>query len=97
MYFSKKEQSIIKKFYSNINDLTNRELVLLVWDSGTIYANFDTCFDDTDIDGEDCTSFIFKQIDKTGTPPISVNNGEFFTLNYLNFPKHIYLNEQEIG
>ncbi len=97
MYFSKKEEHIIKKFYSNINNLTGNELIFLIWSNGTICANFDTCFDDTDIDEEDCTSFVFKQVNKTGTPPISAKNGEFFTLNYLNFPEHIYLNEKEIG
>lgn len=99
MYFSKNEQPIIETFYKSISDLTENDVISLVWETGEIKAIFDTCFDDFDEENEndEFTSFVFKQIDINGTAPVIVGDSNFFIINYHNFPKTIMLNGKQLN
>lgn len=93
MYFNINEKPIIETFYKNIE--TQREgIFILEWEQGQIKANFDTCFDDYNLDNEEdeFTSFVFKKLEVAGTPPVDIEYNDYFTINYHNFPSKITMN-----
>lgn len=99
MFFSKKEQIIIEKFYKEVKSLTENDALLLIWENSKVEATFDTCFDDFDENNEsdEFTSFVFKKKEITGTPPIEISEDNFFIINYHNFPEDIVLNNVKIN
>ena len=84
MYFSKNEKIIIEALYKNLSSIAEEDILTLVWDKGQIKAKFDTCFDDIDEENEadEFTSFVFKKIELTGTPPVEITEADFFIINY---------------
>ena len=99
MYFSKNEKIIIEALYKNLSSIAEEDILTLVWDKGQIKAKFDTCFDDIDEENEvdEFTSFVFKKIELTGTPPVEITEADFFIINYHNFPKEIICNGKLIN
>lgn len=99
MYFSKKEQSIIETFYKYLPNLTTTDVLELQWETGSIKAVFDTCFDDFDEENEsdEYTSFVFKGLSFKGTPPVQISDEKAFVINYHNFPESIVLAGKVIG
>lgn len=93
MYFSKKEQSIIERFYKKLSTITAKDVLELKWNTGSIKAVFDTCFDDFDEENEsdEYTSFLFKGLSFNGVPPVQVVDEKMFIINYHNFPDSIRL------
>lgn len=93
MYFSKKEQSIIEKFYKKLSNITEKDVLELKWKTGTVKAVFDTCFDDFDEKNEsdEYTSFLFKGLSFDGVPPVQIVDEKMFIINYHNFPDSIWL------
>ena len=78
MFFSKKEQIIIEKFYKEVKNLTENDVLLLIWGNSKVEATFDTCFDDFDENNEsdEFTSFVFKKKETTGTPSIEISEDD---------------------
>ena len=99
MYFSKKEQPIIEGFYNKLSKISVNELVTLVWESGTIQAAFDTCFDDFDENNQndEYISFAFKALKVDDNPPVEITENKYFIINYHNFPNAIYLNNEKLN
>ena len=99
MYFSKSEQSIIETFYKNLSNITEEDILTLVWSEGQIQAKFDTCFDDFNEENEEdeFTSFVLKKIESTGKPPVEITEADFFIINYHNFPTEIICNGKKIN
>lgn len=103
MYFTDKEEKIIRTFYKNLKLCGENEL-LLKWDEDNfITALFDTCFDDDndyemDEEGyEEFTSFAFSAISISGQPPVYVTEDDGFLIDYRNFPKEILLDGKKIN
>jgi len=98
MYYSDEERKITQAFYRNL-DRFEAEKMTLAWESGTITAHFDTCFDDFNDDNEDeeYTSFVFKVIDVSGEPPVFITKDNFFCVNYHNFPDAIMVEGKKIN
>lgn len=99
MYFSENEQSVVEVFYNNLSKIKSESLLTLIWDTGTAQAVFDTCFDDFDDNNEndEYTSFVFKILKVEGNPPIEVTEKRYFVVNYHNFPKTIFLNNEKLN
>ena len=99
MYFSQSEQSVIEIFYKNLTNITEEDVLTLVWNEGQVQARFDTCFDDFDEENEEdeFTSFIFKKIGLTGSPPVEITDADLFIINYHNFPKDIICKGKKIN
>ena len=51
MFLNPNEEKIISNLYNNLNNIGD-STVSLIWDSGSIQATFDTCFEDMDDEGE---------------------------------------------
>lgn len=103
MYLNNKEEKIIATFYINI-DKYEKNLMILKWDNeNQITATFDTCFEnDNDFDEnapeyEEYTTFVFKLIEISGTPPVYVTEDRFFCIDYHNFPKEILVDGVKIN
>ena len=47
MFLNPNEEKIISNLYNNLNNIGD-STVSLIWDSGSIQATFDTCFEDMD-------------------------------------------------
>ncbi len=89
MFLNKEEERVIRKFYGNI-DKVGESTLLLVWESGSIEAIFDTCFEDYNEEmGDEFYSFSFIAREVKGNPPVNISNKKFFLINYRNFPSEI--------
>lgn len=102
MYFSKNDKKVIK-FYCNINEYENEEMLLKWKDGSQIKAKFDTCFDDDndlDVDDknyEDFTTFVFAAVETKGNPPVFITKDNYFCINYKNFPEEIFAGGKKIN
>lgn len=91
MYLNAFEEKIISTFLKDLNQISGKTL-LLKWDTGCVYAFFDTCFEDIDDETEeDCYSFSFIVYSKEGIPSIFVSDDNYCLINYKNFPETITL------
>ena len=89
MYLNEFEEKIISNFCKNLNELSDESL-LLKWNSGSLVAIFDTCFEDMDDDTEEeFYSFSFVVSSKEGNPPVVVSDDNYCLINYKNFPVEI--------
>lgn len=99
MHFTLNEKSIIEKFYKSLSEIGENDTLDLVWETGTINAIFDTCFDDFDENNEndEFTSFVFKGKKLEGKIPVDIGEDYLFIVNYHNFPKEILFNGKKIN
>ncbi len=88
--FSENEKDIVSTFYSSLDEIEDKELQLF-WETGSVTALFDTCFDDFADDNEEdeYTSFVFKVVNVKGRVPIEISSAGYFIVNYHNFPQKI--------
>ena len=103
MYFSEKEEKVIRVFYNNISEY-EEIIMILKWNNGSqIIATFDTCFEDNnefEMDApeyEEYISFVFKAIDTVGSPAVYITEDEYFCVDYRNFPDEIIANGKKIN
>ena len=103
MYFSEKEEKVIRTFYVNLESYARDEMVLKWDEDNYIVATFDTCFEDDndcemDEEGyEEFTSFVFQAEEVSGNPPVELSDEGFFLINYHNFPKEILADGKRIN
>ncbi len=103
MYFSEKEEKIVRTFYNNI-DRYEKKTMILKWDNDSqVIANFDTCFEnDNEFDVDDARyeeyiSFVFKLIEAFENPPIYITEDKYFCVDYRNFPDEILVDGKKIN
>ena len=97
MFLNPNEEKIISTFYKNTYEVFGKKL-LLEWDTGSVYAEYDTNFEDIDDDTEEeFYSFAFRILSKTGNPPILVTEDNFFLVDYKNFPNSITLDSVKLN
>ena len=97
MFLNPNEGKIISKFCANYNHLSGKSL-LLEWNSGSICAKFDTCFEDIDDETEEeYYSFLFIASSADGKPPVVINEDNYFLVNYKNFPNSITLDSVKLN
>ena len=103
MFLNNKEEVIISKFLSNLDDYDTQKMELLWNERGKVVARFDTCFEDendyeeNEAEYEEFTTFVFEVIDVIGDPPIFITEDDFFCVNYHNFPDSIIADGQRIN
>lgn len=103
MYFSEKEEKVVRVFYNNLSKY-EEIIMILKWKNGSqVIATFDTCFEDNnelemDVPGyEEYISFVFKAIDTVGSPPVYITEDECFCVDYRNFPDEIIADGKKIN
>lgn len=96
MFLNPNEERIIFNLYNNLKSIDD-SVVTLIWDTGSIKATFDTCFEDIDDEAdEEYYSFVFIANEIIGAPPVNVTGDQYFLINYKNFPQKIICRDLEI-